>query len=87
MILRNNCQPAVLMLFYRRDDDSYIHSEETKSVQTSLVSFSLNPFSYILFESVRLPQTIINVYHILCSLRRLTMPVKESQSQSAVQEG
>lgn len=41
-ILRNNCQLAFLMLiFYRRDDDSYIHSKETESVQNSIGSFSL----------------------------------------------
>lgn len=93
-ILRNNCQLAFLMLiFYRRDDDSYIHSKETESVHNSSGSFSLRllfhagPFSYILFESARLPQTIIYVYHVLCLLRRLKILVMELQSQSAVHEG
>lgn len=93
-ILRNNCQLVFLMLiFYRRDDDSYIHSKETESVQNSIGSFSLRllfhagPFSYTLSESVGQPQTIVNVYHVLCSLRKLKMPVTELQSQSAVHEG
>lgn len=93
-ILRNNRQLAFLMLiFYRRDHDSYIHSKETESVENSIGSFSLRllshagPFSYVLFESVKRPQTIINVSHVLCSLRRLKMPVIELQSQSALHEG
>lgn len=49
--------------------------------------FHAGLFSYILFESVRLPQTIINVYHVLCSLRRLKTPVTELQNQSALHEG
>lgn len=61
-ILRNNCQLAFLMLvFYRRDDDSYSHSKETKSVQNTVGSFFLG----LLFMLVLFPVSFLSVsdYH------------------------